>query len=222
MARKMALLDWRAMKYFHIRGILLPICVVIIGLFSSPVLVMPTCTLLFVFFSLNPFAVEEKGALNNLYLTLPVKRSTIVSGRFILGGIMGACGVILSIPLTAVVNHFGWSHYDLPLSWYVFVFCISYLLFAVFIFATYPTLFKLGYQKGKFWGFAIPAVFMGLLYGVFSVIANWPGNEMLLFNLLKYASENMLLISGGIAVAATAILAASIMLSKHIYSKREF
>lgn len=222
MARKMAAMDWRAMKYFHIRGILLPIGAVIVGLFSSPLLVMPTCVLLFVFFSLNPFAVEEKGALNNLYLTLPVSRNAIVSGRFILGGIMGLGGVVLSIPIMILINRFGWSQYYLPFSWYVFVLAASYLLFSLFILVTYPILFKLGYQKGKFFGFVLPAIFMGLLYGVFSVVSHWPGNEMLLFNILKYASENMLIVSGGIAVFATIIMVVSLVLSKNIYSKRDF
>ena len=113
MAAKMMVMDWRAMKYYHIRGLLLPITAVAIGLFSSPLLVMPTCVLLFVFFSLNPFAVEEKGALNNFYLTLPVKRSDIVSGRFMLAGIMGLCGVVMSIPLIMLINRIGWSRYYL-------------------------------------------------------------------------------------------------------------
>lgn len=222
MARKMALMDWRAMKYYHVRGILLPIMVVIIGLFSSPLLVIPTCVLLFVFFSMNTFAVEEKGALNNLYLTLQVDRNSIVSGRYILAGIMGFCGVAAGIPIMVIINSIGWSQYHLPASWYIFILAVSYLLFSLFTLVIYPVLFKLGYTKGKFWGLVLPAIFMGLLYGIFVGLSRMPGNEMLLLNVLEYAYENMLWVSGGITAVATLLLVASFTVSRRIYSKRDF
>jgi len=43
--------------------------------------------------------VEEKGALNNFYLPLPVKRKSIVAGRFIFSIVMGLSGLAVSIPL---------------------------------------------------------------------------------------------------------------------------
>lgn len=222
MARKMALMDWRAMKYYHVRCILVPLTVIFIGLVSSPLLVLPTSVMLFVFFSLNPFAVEEKGALNNLYLTLPVSRSDIVSGRFVLGGVMGLCGLVLGVPLMVLVNTFGSSRYYIRLGEYVFILAVSYLLFSLFILATYPVLFKLGYNKGKFWGLFLPAIFMGVIYGAVTLVTRWPGKELLPLQILAFAYENMLPVSGGIAVVATGLLAAAVALSKRIYAKRDF
>ncbi len=135
---------------------------------------------------------------------------------------MGLCGAVVAIPLAALVNSIGPSRYSLPLSWYVFVFAISYLLFALFVLATYPILFKLGYSKGKFWGLILPAVFMGLLYGTFSVLSHMPGKETLLLDVLQYASENMLLVSGGVVLLATLLMGLAIVASKRIYAKRDF
>ena len=70
--KRMAMIDWNAMKCFHLRLFLLPIISLAAG-FISALLVVPTNVFLFLFFSVNTFAVEEKGDLNNLYLTCPVK-----------------------------------------------------------------------------------------------------------------------------------------------------
>ena len=78
MITKMIALDWRAMKVYQIRFLLLPIFALIIG-WIYPVFVIPISVFMYMGFSINPFAVEEKGELNNLYLTLPVKRNTIVT-----------------------------------------------------------------------------------------------------------------------------------------------
>lgn len=222
MAKKMALMDWYAMKYYHTRGLLLPVFVIFVGLFSSPLLVAPTSILLFQFFSLNPFAVEEKGALNNLYLTLPVSRNDIVSGRFILSGIMGLCGSVISIPIMLVINQFGWSHFYIPFSWYIFIFALSFFLFSLLNLATYPVLFKLGYNKGKFWGMVLPAIFMGIIYGAFTGMSHLSGSDLLILDVLEYAYQNMLLISGSITLLGVIFLMISYTLSKHIYASRDF
>lgn len=78
MIAKMIALDWRAMKYYQIRLLLLPVFIFIFGVYS-PLTVIPMSVILSLSFSLNPFAVAEKGELNNLYLTLPVRRKSIVS-----------------------------------------------------------------------------------------------------------------------------------------------
>lgn len=222
MAKKMAMVDWRAMKYYQIRGLLLPAMVVLVGITASPLLVMPTSVLLAMFFAMNPFAVEEKGALNNLYLTLPVDRRAIVRGRYLLACIMGLCGLALSVPIMILANTIGPSHYHMPIGWYVFILALSYFLFAFFLLATFPVLFKLGYNKGKFWGLVLPAGFMGLLYGGFTMLTRWPGNEGLLFDALEFAYNNMLTVSGGLALVATLVLMGTVALSQRIYAKREF
>ena len=48
------------------------------------------------------------------------------------------------------------------------------------------------------------------------------GKSYLLFNILEYANQNMLLVNGGIVVVATLILLLSFLLSKSLYENREF
>ena len=115
--KRMAMIDWNAMKCFHLRLFLLPIISLAAG-FISALLVVPTNVFMFLFFSVNTFAVEEKGDLNKLYLTLPVKRSAVVAGRYVLSICMGLAGLV-----TALL----WS------DWMVFTSCDN-KLFAVFNF----------------------------------------------------------------------------------------
>ncbi len=219
--KRMVILDWKAMKYFQIRVFLIPVISMAAGIITA-LLVIPTNVFMFLFFSLNTFAVEEKGDLNKLYLTLPVKRSTIVAGRYVLSICMGLTGLITGIPLAIVADRFSLSHYYGPLGWFFPVITISYLLFSIFNLCMFPILFKMGYSKGKFWGIFVPLVFFVLLYSAWIVLSSLPGNESMLFHALESAHKNMVLVNIAIMAAATLILLVSFLLSKKIYTNREF
>lgn len=218
---RMALFDWNAMKCFHLRIFLLPVISLAAG-FITALLVVPTNVFLFLFFSVNTFAVEEKGDLNKLYLTLPITRSSVVAGRYALSLGMGLLGLITGIPLAVLADRFSISHYYGPIGWFLPVITISYLLFSVFNLCMYPILFKLGYSKGKFWGMLVLIALFAALYGVWVIVSSLPENEYLLFNILECASQNMLLVNGGIVVIATLILLLSFLLSKMLYANRDF
>ena len=219
--KRMAMIDWNAMKCFHLRLFLLPIISLAAG-FISALLVVPTNVFMFLFFSVNTFAVEEKGDLNKLYLTLPVKRSAVVAGRYVLSICMGLAGLVTGIPLAILADRFSLSHYYGPIGWFLPVVTISYLLFSIFNLCMFPILFKMGYSKGKFWGMRVPIALFAALYGAWVIVSSLPGNEYLLFNALEYASKNMFLVNGGIIVVATLVLLCSFLLSKNLYSNREF
>lgn len=221
MIKQMALLDWKAIKYFHLRIFLLPIISLSAG-FISALFVVPTNVFMFLFFTVNTFAVEEKGDLNRLYLTLPIKRSSIVGGRYVLSICMGAAGLITGIPLAIFADRFSLSHYYGPLGWFLPIGTVSYLLFSLFNLCMYPILFNLGYSKGKFWGMLLPPALFSGLYGAWVIIPSLPGNTHLLFHALEYASKNTLLVNGGMILAATLILLVSFLLSKKLYANREF
>ena len=178
--------------------------------------------MMFLSFSVNPFAVEEKGALNNLYLTLPVKRNTIVAGRYVLSFIMLLCGLVMGIAIMLVSHHFSLAKWFIGFKGYMFVIALSYLLYALFNLCMFPILFRLGYQKGKFWGFYIPVILFAVLVGVYNVVTSLPGYEGFTIAFIVFATENMLLISGGMAVLASLILLASYRLSVKLYSERDF
>lgn len=221
MIAKMIALDWRAMKVYQIRILLLPVFVLILG-FYSPLLVIPISVFLFLSFSVNPFAVEEKGELNNLYLTLPVRRKSIVAGRYLLSIIMLLCGIAIGSLLMPLANRLSVSKWFIGIEGFMVVIALSYLLYAILNLFMFPVLFRLGYNKGKFWGFFLPVVFFSLLLGMYSTITYLPGNKTLTLDILVFASENLLMVVGSIVVLATILLILSYMISLKLYSKRDF
>ena len=221
MIAKMIALDWRAMKFYQIRLLLLPVFVFIFG-FYSPLAVIPISVIIFLSFSVNPFAVEEKGALNNLYLTLPVRRKTIVAGRYMLSIIMLLCGIATGILFMPLANKFSISKWFIGIEGFMVVISLSYLLYSILNLFMFPILFRLGYHKGKFWGFYLPVVFFALLFGLFFTITSLPGNETLILDFIVYATENLIMVSGSIVVLATILLILSYTISLKLYSKRDF
>ena len=211
-------MDWFAMKYYQKRVLVICISLFAIG-YASPIFLMPTAAFLCFVFSLDPFAVEEKGDLNRLYLTLPVKRNYIVAGRYVLSLIMVLCGILFGLvcmPLANRISHLKWYP---DLKWILALAAFSLLLYALMNLFMYPLLFKLGYQKGKFWGMYVPLGVFTIAYVAFWIYTR---NNTLVFNMLVYASEHMLLVSGGLLILAAVFWMASYLLSFKIYLKREF
>lgn len=221
MIAKMIALDWRAMKVYQIRLLLLPVFVVLFG-FYSPLAVIPLSVIIFLSFSVNPFAVEEKGELNNFYLTLPVRRKSIVAGRYMLSVIMLLCGIATGTLIMPLVNKFSISKWFIQIEGYMVIISLSYLLYAILNLFMFPILFRLGYHKGKFWGFYLPMVFFSMFVGAYSAITSLPENNTLVLDLIIRASENLLMVSGGVVVLATILLLLSYQISIKLYSKRDF
>lgn len=222
MIQNMIALDWRAMKYYQIRGILLPLTAFLFGVIYSPILVLPMIAFMGASFSVNPFAVEEKGELNHLYLTLPITRSQIVIGRYALSFAIFLVGMIAGIPIMALSNTIAFSKYFIGAEGVLILVAISFLLYSLFNFFMFPTLFKLGYQKGKMWGFYIPAILFVVLAAAYYTITLMHGKETITIDLIVLLSEHLILASVGFMVLAIAILVASCMLSVKLYSKRDF
>lgn len=209
------------MKYYHIRSLLIPVILLIIGWFS-PVLLVPASVFLLFCFSINPFAVEEKGDLNRLYLTLPIKRGAIVTGRYIFAFLLYLIGVLLGLILMPFANLISHSKWYPDYKWILVLLACSFLLHAVMSLSMYPLLFQLGYLKGKFFGVYLPLVVLLAAYIAvmeFDMIAK---EGKLIFELLMFASEHMLFVSGGMFCLGAVLLMASYLLSKKLYAAREF
>ena len=71
-------------------------------------------------------------------------------------------------------------------------------------------------------GYVCALGIFAIAYAAFLIYNQLPGNERLILNVLVYASEHMLLVSGGILILAAALLMISYLLSLKIYAKREF
>jgi len=221
MIRKMIAIDWRAMKVYQIRVLLIPFLAIILG-WTSSIAVIPLCVFACFNYSLNTFAVEDKGALNNLYLTMPMKRNSIVAGRYAFSLLIVLCGILAGIHIMYFVNMFAMSRWYIGFNGHVVIISLSLLLYAVFNLFTFPVLFKRGYTKGKFWGVFLPVILFGIIFGAYPLIVNLSGNEALTIELIAYASENLLLVGGLILLLASALLLISYAISVRVYSKRDF
>ena len=225
MIAKMIAMDWRAMKVYRIRLLLLPVFALIFGS-MYPVVTIPFSIFMCVSFSINPFAVEEKGELNRLYLTLPVERKAIVTGRYALSLIMLLCGAVMGVAVTPLdgllsrlILHATWR---IGFKGYIAIVSMSLLLYSVLNLSMFPVLFRLGYAKGKIWGFYLPAVSFSVLAGMYAAIIALPGNATMTMEIIGYASAHMPLVSGGTMALAAAVWFLSYGLSIQIYTKRDF
>lgn len=219
MIGKIIALDWRAIKVYQKRLPLMPVFIFIIGL-SMPLTVIPVSAILFLSFSINPFAVEEKGELNKLYLTLPVQRKSIVAGRYMLSLIMLLCGISLGVLIMPLVNRISISKWYIGIEGYIVLISLDYLIYTILNLSMFPILFRLGYQKGKFWGFYLPTSFFAVIFSVYTVISF--GDSTFILDFIVFASKNLLLVSGCTVVLATILLFLSYMVSVKLYSRRDF
>ena len=96
-----------------------------------------------------------------------------------------------------------------------------FLIYALMNLAMYPVLFKLGYQKGRIWGYYIPCILTGLIYLALVEYDIMTGGTFIRDALL-YAAEHILTVSGGILLLGAAVWALSLCLSLRIYARREF
>lgn len=220
MIYKMMLMDWRAMKYYQVRLVLVPLFLFFIGL-GSPLIILPFGMYLALGYSVNPFAIEEKGDLNLLYLTLPVNRDNVVAGRFCLSILFGVIGLIISIPVAFLSNVIGPSHYYLSLEQNLFILAISCFIFSISNLFMFPTLFKLGYQKGKLWGFYVPAITISILCTGGMTLMSMTNIDFISIA-YNFGTNNLMLLNWGILLLSAIILFISYSLSKAIYNKRDF
>lgn len=214
-------LNWSAMKSYRIRFLMIPVCLLVVGCLS-PILLVPMGAFLLFSFSLNPFAVEEKGDLNRLYLTLPIRRRAIVTGRYALSLLLYAAGVLLGLAMMPLANLVSLSKWYPDFRWSLVLVSVSFLVYGLMSLAMYPLLFRMGYQKGKIWGYYVPAVLICLIYIAVLEYDILVGKGTFIFGLLVYASEHLLAVCFGMFAAGWALLALSYLLSAWLYARREF
>jgi hypothetical protein len=132
------------------------------------------------------------------------------------------CGIAIGILIMPLADKLSISKWFIGIEGFIVVISLSYLLYAILNLFMFLMLFRLGYHKGKFWGFYLPMGFFALLFGAYLAITHLPGNKTLTLNFIVYASENLLMVSGSIVVLATMLLILSYMISLKLYSKRDF
>lgn len=218
---KLMKLDWSAMKSCHKYFLFIPITLLAVGWFTSIYLV-PFAAFLLFSFAANSFAVEEKGDLNRFYLTLPVKRRMVVGGRYALSFVLYVGGTLLGAALMPLANLYSLSKWYPDFRWMLALFSFSFLLYSLMSLAMYPVLFRLGYQKGKIWGYYVPAIVICLIYCAVIEYDTIVRGGTFILDLLVYASEHMLAVSGGMLVLGAVLLGLSYLLSVRWYGRRDF
>ena len=221
-------LDWLGMKVYHKRFILIPLGICYMG-FLNELLILP-CTVFFMLsFSVNPFAMEEKGKLDNLYLSLPITRKTIVRARLSLSLIMLGLGMALGTVMTIIMSKLLYGHNEIFIHFFqadfnsmCLLICGSLLFYAIMNLSTFPILFKIGYAKGKVFGFYIPVGAMVFLFSGINFIAYF--NDSFYdkaIAAIEWALEHTMGTAAIMLAAAVLALAISYVLSQRLYAKRE-
>ncbi|MDR0963420.1 MAG: ABC-2 transporter permease [Clostridium sp.] len=223
----MIVTDWLAIKTHHWRLIIMAALLLIFTFSGMSMALIPISAYMGMAFSLNTFAVEEKGKLQHLYLSFPLLRSSIVRGRY---AFMLFC-VLVSLAVTSVLTYFfmptlkmGTFRYDIDPRIIIMLCSIGYAFGSLINICMYPTMFRLGYEKGKVLGLYIPLGFIGVLFGGATVYINHSDGRFL--RLLTYVAENpgkvttyVTLIAFGIG---TLLYFGSYCLSQRVYARRSF
>ena len=162
------------------------------------------------------------GDLNRFYLTLPLKRRMVGGGLYALSFVLYVGGVLLGTALMPLANLYSLSKWYPDFSWMLALLSFSFLLYSLMSLAMYPVLFRLGYQKGKMWGYYVPAIAICLIYCAVVEYDTIVRGGTLVLDLLVYASEHMLAVSGGMLALGAVLLGGSYLLSVRWYERREF
>jgi ABC-type transport system involved in multi-copper enzyme maturation permease subunit len=217
-------LEWTAIKAHHWRIALMALLLVAMGLMGLYVVIIPMSVLMIAIFSTNTFAVEESGKLDCLYMSLPVSRKDIVRGRYALALIMLALGLLLTVTVVTLAPEvFVLSGISLPianigLTGCLLLTCVSITFFAFINLCTYPFLFKLGYTKGKIFGYYIP---LGLILVAVCLLTSLSLFEFVnIPTWMSLALDNPILVSFILLDAGAFMLVVSYKLSLWQFGKR--
>jgi len=179
---------------------------------------------------LNCFDAEERGKLNNLYLTLPISRGTLIKARYAISLILQFVGIVAGIILTLVFSRlmhgrilFGEFTFTPTFEVMVFLVCGSLLYCALLSLMIHPMLFKKGYAKAKILGYALPIFGSTVVIVAFWLVANRVEAVGEFVNsAFGWILGNIVLTSAIMLSVTALLLAVSYKLSQKLYAKREF
>lgn len=166
-----------------------------------------------------PFTIGDKYALDVLYGTLAIRRSTIVYGRYTLVVLLYAAVAVCAVALTyGMAMLLGFSFSWPAMTMLVAVF---FLFFALAAGLQLPIFFKLGYTKAKLITY-VPLVLVPLVLYLFSAFTDFTGLKGLSDQVVLWTESHRLLTYGLLLLAGLLVLASSALLSRRLYEQREF
>jgi len=163
-------------------------------------------------FTSYPFSTDERARLDTLYSVLPVKRQTVVIGRY-----LTICAVTLSLAVLSTVLLFGISlalRQPLDLRILLQLLLCAIAISSLFVAIQAPLYFSLGFTKAR----PLTLGILAAVVGVPLIILSSAGAN--LFDLLGRLLLSVRATST-IAVIGLLLLAASAWLSMLLYQRRE-
>ena len=170
-------------------------------------------------FSSYPFVIGEKSDMDQLYLTLPMSKRTVVFGRygfviaFDIISVVVACAFLFTLQ-TILQREFDFRESLLSATAILMV----YTLFQAI---QLPIYFKLGYTKAKFLA-SVPFIIIPIAAVLVGSV--FPEDEVARAagNILSWVSGNQIMTIAVVGVAWLAVMTVSCGISLRVYGKREF
>jgi hypothetical protein len=226
MTLQMIKTDWLAVKCHRWRLAIIAVIVALFAVAKMTIVLLPIVTYMAIAFSMNAFAVEEKGKLEHLYLSLPLTRKSIVRGRYAFMLAMIAASILVCGGVMAILKPrlefgamaFGGMAFGVG-NKVIAVMCLAGFAFGGFInLSMYPVMFRIGYEKGKIFGFYIPIVIIALIFGGMGYLVN--AKTELVIGWLTYWFSNPLQVGAIMFAIGAALYYVSYRLSLWLYETR--
>jgi ABC-type transport system involved in multi-copper enzyme maturation permease subunit len=215
-------LDWFIIKYFRTKMIIIPIILIFFGI-SMPVMVIPLAVWAMLAFSVNAFAAEEKGRTDQLYLTLPITRAEIVNGRYLFSLLCLAGAFVVSVPFAYFMNGLGIMAPPIEglaeSGVLALITSFSFGMYGLIHLMMFPILFRIGYTKGRIWGYYLPIFFVAGFTGSMGFVMSIAESDIL--HIAAVILKNPPLYCALSVAAGVALLALSYVLSLRFFKRRD-
>jgi MFS family permease len=214
--------DWLAIKAHHWRLLIMAAIVALFGFTDMSMIVIPIAAYMAIAFSVNTFAVEEKGKLDHLYLSLPLSRKNVVRGRFafmilLLVISFAICGAVVAVVSPSL--DFGGISFEIGTKTISLMCCLGFAFGGFINLSMYPVMFRMGYEKGKIFGYYVPIFAVGTIFGVAGALV--ASRVEILVNWFSYWLANPLKICGILLLLGAVLFYVSYRLSLWLYGKRD-
>jgi hypothetical protein len=172
-----------------------------------------------VLFSSYPFAVGEKNGIDALYVTLSIKRSTVVLGRYLFAIIVDVCAGLLACAFTFAILALLRINFTVLET---FIEALALLMILSLLQAVQiPIFFKLGYTKAKFMAY-LPFLGLPLVVISFQYLVKDRVSSAQLTGLFEWIAANPVAVVLFCAFLWLAAMAISCKVSQGLYGKRDF
>lgn len=168
--------------------------------------------------TMYPFSIGETNRIDTLYATLPLKRRSVVVGRYVFALCLEVITILLAIALSFVFSFF--TSFEFVFKENLLVLCVMSFALSFMVSVQFPIYFKLGYNKAKMIAY-LPMLLIFFVVMVGSNSLKSSGLDIDSANILRIFDTYTLLIFILPVIAGLVLLAVSCYISCRLYEKRE-